>query len=216
MPNLRVTFDKIDIRENGDTAGATWKFEMSVNGQGKSWHPANVEDNTTYALEGYSWDLYVPENGVLALNTGGYEQDSPGFPLFDDHDWINGIDREHTKHDNWGQGYQSAPAQGGEEISYIIYYTVQKLEPQVELLEVAEWIKSYIEVCQLRLGAKRIALTDIGITDAAESETRAVVWLNQFKGKPQHEQLEYLLSHVISQGWKIESKSETQVIISRG
>lgn len=216
MPNLRITFDKIDIKENGDTAGATWKFEMTVNGQGKSWHPANVEDNMTYALEGYSWDVYIPENGVLALNTGGYEEDSPGFPLFDDHDRIYGINREHTKHDNWGQGSQSAVAEGGEEISYTIYYTVDKLETQVELIEPADWIKSYIEACQSRLAAKQKATRDSGITDPLESETKAVVWLNQFKGKPQDEQLQYLLSHVISQGWKIESNSETQVIISRG
>ena len=214
MPNLRVTVDKIDIGENGDTAGATWKFEMSVNGQGKSWHPANVEDNATYALDGYIWDLYVPENGVLALNTGGYEEDSPGFPLFDDHDRICGINHEHTKHDNWGEGAQCATAQGGEEISYSIYYTVHKLEKQVELLEPANWIKSYIEACQSRLGTKRKATSDS--TEPLGSETKAVTWLNQFKGKSQDEQLEYLLSHVIGQGWKIESSSATQILISRG
>lgn len=216
MPNLRVTFDKIDIQENGDSAGATWKFEMYVNGQGKSWHPANVEDHTTYALEGYSWDLYIPENGVLAIDTGGYEEDSPGFPLFDDHDRIYGINRQHTKQDNWGQGLQAAVAQGGEEITYTIYYTVEKLELQVEMLEPAEWIKSYIEACQLRLAAKRKATSDSGITTAPENETKAVAWLNQFKGKSQQEQLQYLLSHVLSQGWKIESSSPTQVVISRG
>lgn len=216
MPNLRVTFDKIDIKENGDTAGATWKFEIFVNGQGKSWHPVNVEDNTTYALEGYSWDLYVPENGVLALDTGGYEQDSPGFPMFDDHDRIYGINRQHTKHDNWGHGAQSASADGGEGISYTIYYTVQLLKAQVELLEPAEWIKSYIEVCEFRLAVKQKARSDSGITDAFDSETRASEWLNQFKVKPQDEQLQYLLSNAISHGWKIESSSDTQVIISRG
>lgn len=216
MPNLRITFDKIDIAENGDTAGATWKFEISVNGQGKSWHPVNVQDNTTYALEGYSWDLYVPENGILALDTGGYEQDSPGFPLFDDHDRIYGINRIHNKYDNWGQGTQCAPAQGGENIAYTIYYTVQKLEPQVESLEPANWIKSYIEASQLRLAAKQKSATDSSVTDVLESETRAAAWLKHFKVKPQHEQLEYLLNHVVSQGWKIESSSETQVIISRG
>ena len=216
MPNLRITFEKINIQENGDTAGATWKFEISVNGQGKSWHPANVEDNTTYALDGYSWDVYVPENGVLALDTGGYEEDSPGFPLFDDHDRIYGINREHTKHDNWGQGSQCVPALGGAEIAYTINYTVQKLAPLFELLEPADWIKSYIEACEFRLDAKQKADTDSGINNAVESNTRSAAWLNQFKVKPQHEQLQYLLSHVIRQGWKIESSSATQVIISRG
>lgn len=216
MPNLSITFNKIDIKENGDTAGATWKFEMYVNGQGKSWHPANVEDNTTYALEGYSWDLYVPENGVLALDTGGYEEDSPGFPLFDDHDRICSINCEHTKHDNWGEGIQSAASAGGGEISYTIYYTVQILEPQVETLEPAHWIKSYIEASQSRLLAKQKATLNNGIIDPLESETKAAAWLNQFKEKPQHEQLQFLLSHVISQGWKVESSSDTEVIISRG
>ena len=216
MPNLRITFDKIDVRENGDTAGATWKFEIYVNGQGKSWHPANVEDNTTYSLEGYSWDVYVPEKGMLAIDTGGYEQDSPGFPLFDDHDRIYGINRVHTNHDNWGQGSQCVQALGGEAINYTIYYTVEKLEQQVELLEPADWIKSYIEACEVRLAAKQKAIRDSNITNALESETKAAAWLNQFKVKPQDEQLQYLLSHVISQGWKIESKSESQVIMSRG
>lgn len=215
MPNLRITFEKINIQENGDTAGATWKFEIYVNGQGKSWHPANVEDNTTYDLDGYIWDVYVPENGVLALDTGGYEEDSPGFPLFDDHDRIYGINREHTKQDNWGQGSQCVPALGGTEIAYTINYTVQKLALQVEKLEPASWIKSYVEACEFRLDAKK-ADGDSSVNNAIESNTKSAVWLNQFKVKPQHEQLQYLLSHVISQGWKIDSSSDTQVIISRG
>lgn len=216
MPNLRVTFDQIDIKENGDSAGATWKFEMFVNGQGRSWHPANVEDNTTYPLNGYSWDMYVPENGVLAIDTGGYEEDSPGFPLFDDHDRIYGINCEHSKQDNWGQGSRAEAAKGGEQIAYTIHYTVQKLEPQVEVLEIAYWVESYIESCQFRLAAKRKAATDTGIINIPASETKAIAWLNQFKGKPQQEQLQYLTSHVISQGWKLDSSSPTQVTISRG
>lgn len=212
MPNLRVRVYQILISENGDNAGATWKFRTYVNGEEKQWNPGNVEDTTTYPL-GMEWELFVADDGVLAIDTGGYEEDQPGPPFFDDHDAIYSINRRHSASDNWGIGTSPAAGTGEQSISYTLYYSVEKLNPEVQILDLVTWAAEYKQKSINRLQAKVSKEEDYEDAKYLERDRKLLDTLKKLEGK---KLVQKMIGHVIGQGWKVLSISDSQVVISRG
>lgn len=213
MPRLRVRVFQILISENGDNAGATWKFRVYVNGQGKEWNPQNVEDTTTYPL-GMEWELYVADDGVLAIDTGGYEEDRPGFPTYDDHDAIFSINRRHSAADNWGIGAPPAAGIGEQSISYTLYYSIEKLDPEVQILDLKEWGRAYIDQSVKRLEEKVNANDVYSDTKHQERDRQIIETLKKMK---EDEVTQHLIGRVLGQGWRVVTiMSESRIVISRG
>ncbi|MCA8997347.1 MAG: hypothetical protein KDA80_10175 [Planctomycetaceae bacterium] len=212
MPRLRVRVFQILISENGDNLGATWKFRVYVNGEEKQWNPGNVEDTSTHSL-GMEWELFVADDGVLAIDTGGYEEDAPGFPTFDDHDAIFSINRRHSASDNWGIGASPAAGTGEQSIAYTLYYSVEKLDAEVQILNLKEWGKAYVDQSVKRLEAK-IAKKDLYVSEGLlERDKKRVA---ELKAMSEKQLAEHLIGRVIGQGWSIVSLSDSQIVISRG
>lgn len=222
MPNIRVNFHKIEIRQNGDTQGATWKFNMYVNGQRQEWNPGNVEDHTAYNL-GHKFELFVDDNSALSIDTGGYEEDSPGFPTYDDHDTIWGIGPlNFTKNDAppWGVGSHYRDGRGQSDISYQILFSIDVLPAIVQVIEIKDWEAAYINTVQKRIQEKEKALSNL-THELVESNNLNVNIqqqknsLEHFQAMQENDKIEFLLSRVVGQGWKIEQMTSSQVIISR-
>lgn len=212
MPRLRVRAFQILISENGDNLGATWKFRVYVNGEERQWNPGNVEDNSTHSL-GMEWELFVADDGVLAIDTGGYEEDSPGFPSFDDHDAIFSINRRHSVTDNWGVGAPPAAGTGQESISYTLYYSVERLPPEVKILDLKQWGKEYIETSVAKLEAKVATKEVYSQSEFIERDKKRIM---ELKSMSEKEITQHLIGRVLGKGWSVIAVSETQITIARG
>lgn len=156
MPVLRVRFYQIDIGENGDGAGATWRFRTFVNGAEQQWNPANTKDNSSYGLNIDYPNVAVANTGTLKIDTGGYEEDG----LLEANPPINSVNRSHSAADNWGVGDNAAAGSGGDGITYTIRYQVELKAPVVMKFDSAQaLIEDFLDRGRRRAENKRTAAT---------------------------------------------------------
>lgn len=219
MPNLKVTFYKIEIGENGDGAGATWKFNMYVNGESKLWAPANVSDNTSYNIS-YPFEKYVNDDGILSVDTGGYEDDGD----FADNAKINGIGPiDYKKSENWGVGSQKKDGNGDDGITYTISYLIEKLPPTVKLYQnPKDLVAEFISGAKTRANNKSDYANTVSDDDsdiAAKKDSKDVLAkLNDLENSELKTQIEFVLGKKMQKGWKVVSfhSLDSILVLSRG
>ena len=109
---VTVTFTEITIHDDADPAGSgeLW-LNFNVGGQTGRWPNSGTKDvdsGGTYAV-GTTFTFTLSESEHLTIFVKGTDEDSPGFPLFDDNDDMgtvpaSGGSLEFTSANEWGRG----------------------------------------------------------------------------------------------------------------
>jgi len=107
---VTVTFTQITIHSDADpfASGELW-LDFNVGGQTRRWPRSGtkgVEDGKTYTIN-ETFNLTLTEGQRLTIYVNGTDEDSPGFPTFDDNDPMGEVRREYFSADDWGRGNYS-------------------------------------------------------------------------------------------------------------
>ena len=123
---VRVNFTQITVQDDGDPTGSgeIW-LDFNVSGQTGRWPSSgtnDVESGNTYNI-GKTFDLPLSKDERLTIFVNGMEEDSPGFPFFDDNDQLGSVSKEYVGANEWGQGNHSELGSSPDG-SYVIHYTI--------------------------------------------------------------------------------------------
>jgi hypothetical protein len=116
MKVVRLTLNKIEIHSAGED-DAEWRFKVSAKttagGTGylyKEWNVDGVSSGDVYPL-GDQAVFLLNDSEEIFLETGGFEVDNPGFPLFDPNDDIPAV-RMNIKPDTAGLAHRVSVSNG--------------------------------------------------------------------------------------------------------
>lgn len=108
---VTVNFTQITIHDDADplAAGELW-LDFNINGQTRRFPSSGTRDmnsGDTITLN-QSFTFTLQENrDILNIFVNGTDEDSPGFPAFDDHDPMGTVSRTFNSGNQWGAGSHS-------------------------------------------------------------------------------------------------------------
>lgn len=126
---VTVTFTQITVHDDADplSNGELW-LDFNVGGQiGRFPNSGTVDVNSgdTRSIN-RSFTVTLNEGQDLTVFVNGTDEDSPGFPAFDDHDPMGVVDRRFGSASNWGEGSHSDRSTCPDGC-YTIHYTITKV-----------------------------------------------------------------------------------------
>src|SRR5688500_11419299 len=97
MPFAQVTLKSIEVH-NTDEGDSEWHLNVGAETWGASkqfnWNVDGVSDGDVYSFsengKPVSTALILAPGKQVFIHAGGFAEDDPGFPLFDDHDGLPG------------------------------------------------------------------------------------------------------------------------------
>lgn len=123
---VEVYFSQITVQDDADPAGSgeLW-LDFNVSGATGRWPgsgTADVESGNTYNI-GRRFTVTLTEGQDLTIFVNGTDEDSPGFPLYDNHDPMGTVPRTYHSDSEWGKGSYSEQSTC-EDGCYTIHYTI--------------------------------------------------------------------------------------------